>query len=81
VTVLGFDVGATVRGVVLVEGCLPRIELQEVSVGGFLTPGFVKDEVTQMVLGALDFYPPDSALCLERIVLEDGAVTVYGYRR
>ena len=81
VTVLGFDVGAEVQGVVVIESCLPRIELQTVSVGGLLTPGFVKDEVAKMVLGALDWYPPDSALCLERIVLEDGAVTVYGYRR
>jgi len=81
VAVLGFDVAAEVQGVILVENCLPRIEVQAVSVGGFLTPGFVKDEVTQMVVGALDWYPPDSALCLERIVLEDGAVTVYGYRR
>jgi hypothetical protein len=81
VTVLGFDVGAEVQGVVIVENCLPRVELQTVSVGGFLTPGVVKDEVTQLVLGALDWYPPDSALCLERIVMEDGAVTVYGYRR
>jgi hypothetical protein len=81
VTVLGFDVGAEVEGVVLVENCLPRVELQTVSVEGFLTPGFVKDEVAKMVLGALDFYPADSALCLERIDLEDGVVTVYGYRR
>lgn len=81
VTVLGFDVGAEVQGVVIVENCLPRVELQTVSIGGFLTPGVVKDEVTQLVLGALDWYPPDSALCLERIVLEDGVVTVYGYRR
>ena len=81
VSVLGLNVGAKVQGVILVENCLPRIDLQTVSVGGFLTPGFVKDEVTQMVLGALDFYPADSTLCLERIVLEDGAVTVYGYRR
>ncbi len=81
VTVLGFDVGAEVQGMVVAKNCLPKIEFQTVSVGGLLTPGFVKDRVTEMVLGALDWYPPDSALCLERIVLEDGAVTVYGYRR
>lgn len=81
VTVMGFDVGARVEGVIIVENCLPRLDIRSVSVGGFLTPGFVKDEVTQMVLGALDWYPPDSALCLEQIVLENGMVTVYGYRR
>lgn len=81
VEVLGFDVGAEVQGVIVVENCLPRVELQTVSIEGFLTPGFVRDEVAQMILEALDWYPPDSALCLERIVMEDGAVTVYGYRR
>ena len=81
VNVLGFDVGAKLQGVVVVENCLPRVEIQTVSVGGFLTPGFVKDQVAEMVLEALDQYPPDSPLCLERIVLEDGVVTVYGHRR
>lgn len=81
VMVLGLNVGAEVQGVVVIEDCLPRVELQSVSVGGWLTPGFVKDQVAETVLGALDWYPPDSALCLERIVLEDGAVTVYGHRR
>jgi len=81
VMVLGLNLGAEVQGVVVIEDCLPRVELHAVSVEGLLTPRFVKDQVTEMVLGALDWYPPDSALCLERIVLEDGAVTVYGYRR
>jgi len=81
VTIAGFEVGAEVQGVISVANCLPQIELQTVSVGGLLTPGFVKDEVTQLVLEALDWYPPNSALCLERVVLEDGAVTVYGHRR
>ena len=81
VTVLGLNVGAEVQGTVVIEDCLPRVEIQAVSVEGFLTPGFVKDQVTEMVLEALDWYPPDSALCLERIVLEDGVVTVYGHRR
>lgn len=81
VTVLGLDVDAEVQGVVVIENCLPRIELQTVSVEGFLTPGFVRDEVAKMVQGALAWYPPDSALCLERIILEEGMVTVYGYRR
>ena len=78
---VGFRRGRRGAGRGRIENCLPHVELQTVSVGGLLTPGFVKDEVTEMVLGALDWYPPDSALCLERIVLEDGAVTVYGYRR
>ncbi len=81
VTVLGLNVSAEAQGVVVIENCLPRIELQMVSVAGFPAPGFVKDEVTEMIQGALDWYPPDSALCLERIVMEDGMVTLYGYRR
>jgi len=81
VTVLGLNVGAEVQGTVVIEDCLPRVEVQAVSVEGFLTPGFVKDQVTEMVVEALDWYPTDSALCLERIVLEDGALTVFGHRR
>jgi hypothetical protein len=81
VAVLGFDVGAEVLGMLAADNCLPRVEIQAISVGGLLTPGFVKDRVTAAIMEAFSWYPPDSTLCLERIVVQDGVVTVYGVRR
>ena len=81
VTVLGIDLSAELLGRLGVENCAPRVDVQAVSVGGILTPRFIKNQAATIVLDALDWYPADSPVCLDGIVLEDGAVTVYGYRR
>jgi hypothetical protein len=81
VFVLGFGVGAEVLGLVVADNCLPRAEVQAVSVGGLLTPRSVKNRVAETIMEAFNWYPSNSALCLERIVVEDGVVTVYGVRR
>jgi hypothetical protein len=81
VTVLGFQVDATVTGKVTAEECLPHLEVQSVAVAGIMTPRFVRDEVEKMVLDAMNWYPADYPLCLEQIVLEETRATVYGYRR
>jgi hypothetical protein len=46
-----------------------------------MTPKIVKDQVQDMVLEAMAWYPEDYPLCLEEIVLEDSQATVYGFRR
>lgn len=81
VTVLSFQVNATVIGQVTAQECLPHLEIQSVAVAGIMTPGFVRDEVEKMVLDAMTWYPADYPLCLEQIVLEETRATVYGYRR
>jgi hypothetical protein len=81
VTVLGFQVDATVTGQVTVEECLPHLEIESVAVAGIMTPRFVRDEVEKMVLDAMTWYPADYPLCLEQIVLEETRATVYGHRR
>ncbi|MGD8625338.1 MAG: hypothetical protein PVF47_19035 [Anaerolineae bacterium] len=81
VTVLGFQVDATVTGQVTVEECLPHLEIESVAVAGIMTPRFVRDEVEKMVMDAMTWYPADYPLCLEQIVLEETRATVYGHRR
>ncbi len=81
VVVLGLDLNAELLGTLLAENCEPRVDVQAVSVGGLLTPRFIKNQASALVFKALDWYPPDAPLCLEQIVVEDGALTVYGYRR
>ena len=81
VTVLSFQVDATVTGQVTVEECLPHLEIESVAVAGIMTPRFVRDEVEKMVLDAMTWYPADYPLCLEQIVLEETRATVYGHRR
>jgi hypothetical protein len=81
VTVLGFQVDATVTGNVTVEDCLPLFEIQSISVAGIMTPRFVRDEIEKMVLDAMTWYPADYPLCLEQIVLEETRATVYGHHR
>jgi hypothetical protein len=81
VTVLGFGVSAELLGMLVPEDCAPRMEVHAVSVGGVLTPRFVKNQASALVLRALEWYPPDAPLCLDRIDLGEGSVTVYGYRR
>jgi hypothetical protein len=80
-TVLGFQVNAEVAGNVSVLECRPQLEIETVSVAGVMTPQFVKDQVEEMILEAMDWYPADYPLCLEQIVLEETRATVYGYRR
>ena len=80
-TVLGFQVNAAVTGNVSVHECQPQLEIETVSVAGVLTPKFVKDQVEEMILEAVAWYPADYPLCLEQIVLEETRATVYGYRR
>ncbi|MEJ2732783.1 MAG: hypothetical protein P8189_04290 [Anaerolineae bacterium] len=80
-TVLGFQVSAEVTGSVSVQECRPQLEIETVFVAGVMTPQFVKDQVEEMVLEAMDWYPVDYPLCLEQIVLEETRATVYGYRR
>lgn len=81
VTVLGFGVNAEVRGQVVAADCVPQLEVESLSVAGIMTPRFVKDQVQEMVLEAMAWYPEDYPLCLEEIVLEETKATVYGYRR
>jgi hypothetical protein len=79
--VLGFPLSTKVVGTVTVQDCLPQIEVQSVSIAGVFTPSFVQDRITDMILEAMAWYPPDYPLCLQQIVLEDGRATVYGFRR
>jgi hypothetical protein len=81
VTVVGFEVGAEVLGTVVVRDCQPQMEVQAVSIAGVLTPGFVEEQIKEMLLEAMDWYPADYPLCLEQIVLEEERATIYGYRR
>jgi hypothetical protein len=81
VTVLGFRMDAKATGTVSVENCLPQLQVEQVSLGGILTPRFVKDEVEKLLLEAMDWYPADHPLCLEQIVIEETKATVYGHRR
>ena len=81
ITVLGFAVNGEVTGQLGVEDCVPVLEIERVGVAGVLTPSFVRDQVEEMVLEAMTWYPADYPLCVEQIVLEDTRATVYGYRR
>jgi hypothetical protein len=81
VSVLGFGVNAEITGNVAVENCVPVLEIEQLRVAGVMTPKFVKDQVENMVLEAMAWYPADYPLCLEQIVLEETRATVYGYRR
>jgi hypothetical protein len=80
-TVLGFEVRGEVTGNVVAKECVPELEFESVSIAGVMTPRFVKDEIVDMILQAMDWYPADYPLCLEQIVLEETRLTVYGYRR
>jgi hypothetical protein len=81
VAVLGFALNANLTGRVLVQDCVPTLEMESLSVAGIMTPKFVKDQVQDMVFEAMSWYPEDYPLCLQEIVLEDSRATVYGYRR
>lgn len=79
--VLGFRVSAEVTGSVSAQDCRPQLEIETVSVAGMMTPQFVKDQVEEIVLEAMAWYPADYPLCMEQIVLEETRATIYGYRR
>lgn len=81
VTILGFGAKAKIAGTVVAEGCRPRLQIETVSVAGVMTPRFVRDQILDMMLEAMTWYPADYPLCLEQIVLEETRATVYGYRR
>lgn len=81
ITVMGFDVSAQVSGIVVARDCLPQAQAQAVSIVGVSTPGFIKQEVEKIILELLNWYPADYPLCLEQIVVEEGRVTIYGFRR
>jgi hypothetical protein len=80
-TVLGFQVSTEANGTVHAQECLPQMEIETISIAGVLTPGFVKDQIKEMILEAMAWYPADYPLCVEQIVLEETRATVYGYRR
>ncbi|HSR33789.1 MAG TPA: hypothetical protein VLY63_24750 [Anaerolineae bacterium] len=80
-TVLGFEVRGEVTGNVVAKECVPELEIESVSIAGVMTPVFVKDEIVDLILQAVAWYPADYPICLEQIVLEDTRLTVYGYRR
>lgn len=81
VTVLGFRVEANATGTVSVVDCLPELEVERISVAGVMTPRFVRDEVEELLLEAMSWYPADYPLCLEQIVIEETKATIYGHRR
>jgi len=81
VTVLGFQVDANATGTVSVIDCLPQLEVERISVAGVMTPRFVRDQVEELLLEAMSWYPVDYPLCLEQIVIEETKATVYGHRR
>lgn len=81
ITVLGFEVEATVAGTIVAEDCRPKFDIEAVTVAGILTPQFVRAAVGREVLKAVDWYPADYPLCLEEIVLEEDRATIYGYNR
>jgi hypothetical protein len=81
VTVLGFQLNAEATGRVIVVDCAPQVEIDNVSVAGFMTPKFIKDQVEELLLDAMAWYPADYPLCLEQIVVEETEATIYGHRR
>lgn len=80
-TVLGLRVGTEVDGTVVAEDCLPRLEIGNVSVAGVLAPTFFAKLIREMLVDAMDWYPSQSPLCLEQIILEEGRITIYAHRR
>jgi len=81
VRVIGLEVPAEVRGTVVAVGCRPAVQIDSVTVGGILTPKFVKQQVVQLVEDSLDWYPADYPLCIEQIVIEENRAILYGSRR
>jgi hypothetical protein len=80
-TVLGLSVGTEVQGTAFAVDCLPRLQIDQVSVAGVLAPAFFSRLIREQLVTAMDWYPTQSPLCLEQILLEDGRVTIYAHRR
>ena len=80
-TVLGFGVSGEVIGQIVAKDCVPVLEIENVGLAGVMTPSFVREQVENMVLEAMTWYPADYPLCVEQIVLEETRATVYGHRR
>jgi hypothetical protein len=81
ITVMGFEVKTEVEGSVVARDCVPQTEIQRIAIAGLVTPAFVRDNIRGIVEESLNWYPADYPLCLERIVLEEDRVTIYGSRR
>lgn len=81
VIILGLEVSTKISGTVVAKDCSPQFKIETISVAAMTTPGFVKDQIEDMLLDAMTWYPADYPLCLEQIVLEETRATVYGYRR
>jgi hypothetical protein len=81
VDLLGVELNTEIMGIVQAEDCLPEVQIDTVALAGVLTPGFFRDQIKEIVLESLSWYPADYPLCLEQIVLEEGRVTVYASRR
>jgi hypothetical protein len=77
----GVEVSTEIVGIVQADDCLPQVQIDTVALAGVLTPGFFRDQIKEIVLESLSWYPADYPLCLEQIVLEEGRVTVYASRR
>jgi hypothetical protein len=80
-TIMGLPVNAEVDGVVVARDCRPQVEIGRISIAGLMTPGFVRDSISNLIAESLSWYPPDYPLCLEQIVIEQDRVTIYGSRR
>lgn len=81
VDLLGVEVSTEIVGMVQADDCLPEVQIDTVALAGVLTPEFFRDQIKDIVLESLSWYPVDYPLCLEQIVLEEGRVTVYASRR
>ncbi len=81
VNLLGLELPTEVQGTVWAVDCRPMVQIDSVSVGGILTPKFVRQQVVQLVEESLSWYPANYPLCLEQIVIEENRATVYGSRR
>ena len=81
VDLLGVEVNTEIMGTIQADACLPEVQIDTVALAGVLTPGFFVDQIKEIVLESMSWYPADYPLCLEQIVVEEGRMTVYGSRR
>ncbi len=81
VTVQGVRATVSVVGRLEARDCRPWAEIDLLTVEGMPTPGLFREGVNQLLADALAWYPPDHALCLDWIILEEDQVTVFAERR
>jgi hypothetical protein len=81
VEIAGLWVPATVRGQAGARDCQPEVTITELEVGGFLTPGWARDYVANLVYDVLDRYPDDAPVCLERVEVRQGEALLEGTKR